>query len=299
MICHVEASVAAPPAALSRGTQILAHPSRGAARVRGAAMQSPIQSLNRCLVASLHRCHGPKQPLPGGAPPTGSDGAPPSGSELASPSSPAGSPPGSPRAAAVDGVAPRVRPLSSLLRLYDVLLALAVGLVCAHSLWDGSLGSALCVCGLALAAALSTCLLGVREGRGSSGADGSARSRRADRAKAARVARSLSASMLATPPEQVVIDEVMAALRANPEEGLESSGPVLEVQLLRFIREHGSQPAKIERLFRKAVQWKVKHLPHHMMAELKQAAQARLTPLPSSSPRPLRSLPCRARIPRP
>ena len=73
---------------------------------------------------------------------------------------------------------------------------------------------------------------------------------------------------LASTAERMAIEAVRTALYANPTPpGPSGKGAppedvaVLDVQLLRFVREHGTNAKKIGKRFRKAVDWKGKKLP--------------------------------------
>jgi hypothetical protein len=52
---------------------------------------------------------------------------------------------------------------------------------------------------------------------------------------------------------------VSKALRADPPPELPSP-EILDVQLLRFVREHGRKPNVVEKKYRAAVRWKVDNL---------------------------------------
>ena len=73
---------------------------------------------------------------------------------------------------------------------------------------------------------------------------------------------------MATAPEAEAINSVKDRLYARPplpagpngHGGLAPEG-LLDVQLLRFVREHGLDVRTIERLFRKALDWRRRSLP--------------------------------------
>lgn len=70
-------------------------------------------------------------------------------------------------------------------------------------------------------------------------------------------ARGRSTMALASESEDRVIVQVKRALRAPPSPaGLTDDDKLLDVQLLRFVREHGLRPAKVEACFRKMLEWK-------------------------------------------
>ena len=56
-----------------------------------------------------------------------------------------------------------------------------------------------------------------------------------------------------------VIAEVVKNLRANPPPQLPAP-EILEVQILRFVREHGRKASVIEKKYRAAIAWKVENL---------------------------------------
>lgn len=65
----------------------------------------------------------------------------------------------------------------------------------------------------------------------------------------------------ATEKECTTIDEVIARLRAKPPPMLPDSDPLLHVQILRFVREHGNNVDNIEKRFKAALLWRHTHLP--------------------------------------
>lgn len=115
-------------------------------------------------------------------------------------------------------------------------------------------------------------------------------SRRPSAGRSAPVRRASSGQM-ATAPEAEAINAVKDRLYARPPPpagpnghgGLAPEG-LLDVQLLRFVREHGLDVRTIERLFRKALDWRRKSLPlmteqvHHSAC-----TQSRPPPIPCMS----------------
>jgi len=67
---------------------------------------------------------------------------------------------------------------------------------------------------------------------------------------------------LTAPDEMATIESVKRALRAPPmPPNLPANDEILTVQVLRFVREHGRDSRRIERLFRKALAYKREALP--------------------------------------
>jgi len=73
--------------------------------------------------------------------------------------------------------------------------------------------------------------------------------------------------LMATEAEIACLREVKAKLRSEPpppERGgelLPTHEPLLDVQLIRFLKEHGPNSKKIERCYRAALEWRAKNLP--------------------------------------
>jgi len=89
---------------------------------------------------------------------------------------------------------------------------------------------------------------------GAHGSDDSLRHRRERR--------STSLPKLASEMEMKVIEKVKGGLLANPPKNIElPNAPLMNVQVLRFIREHGTNVKKIEKCYRNALLWKHKNLP--------------------------------------
>jgi len=78
-------------------------------------------------------------------------------------------------------------------------------------------------------------------------------------------------SMIATEEEADVIEEVRAIMATKPPlAGVPENHELLDVQLLRFVREHGHNAHAIERHYRKALKWKASNLPE-MPIQVEQA----------------------------
>ena len=80
--------------------------------------------------------------------------------------------------------------------------------------------------------------------------------------------RAVSAAAMGSQEEMATVDEARNRLREDPPPGLPEDESLLNVQLLRFVREHGDDGAKIERLFRKALEWKRANIPTWTQGEL-------------------------------
>jgi len=74
-------------------------------------------------------------------------------------------------------------------------------------------------------------------------------------------------ALMASESELACLAEVKAALRSNPPSIDRGGGlvpthePLLDVQLIRFLREHGPNAGKIEKCYRNALEWRKKNLP--------------------------------------
>ena len=73
--------------------------------------------------------------------------------------------------------------------------------------------------------------------------------------------RKATSADLASEEELEVLNQVKRALWSSPPPLLTSSEPYLDVQLIRFLREHGPHAAKLESCFRRACEWRDKNLP--------------------------------------
>ena len=80
--------------------------------------------------------------------------------------------------------------------------------------------------------------------------------------------RAVSAAAMGSQEEMATVDEARNRLREDLPPGLPEDESLLNVQLLRFVREHGDDGAKIERLFRKALEWKRANIPTWTQGEL-------------------------------
>lgn len=94
------------------------------------------------------------------------------------------------------------------------------------------------------------------------------------RSPPARSHRNPSEVNMASAGELKVIAEVVKNLRANPPPQLPAP-EILEVQILRFVREHGRKASVIEKKYRAAIAWKVENLSTPIMQVLQPIAESR------------------------
>ena len=85
-----------------------------------------------------------------------------------------------------------------------------------------------------------------------------------------------SSCALASDAETRTIVEIKGRLRAPPTPaGLTDDDELLDVQLLRFVREHGLKASKVEKCFRKMLAWKTKTFNDPIFDAIRQSSQER------------------------
>lgn len=88
--------------------------------------------------------------------------------------------------------------------------------------------------------------------------------------------RAASSCALASDAETRTIMEIKGRLRAPPTPvGLTDNDELLDVQLLRFVREHGLSAPKVEKCFRKMLAWKAKTFKDPIFDAIRQSRQER------------------------